>query len=197
MKMDRSSVGFVFAKEPVRHEAITNGIANGGIKIPANDPDHAEFSRHSLKKDVLLLSFMPHMHLRGKSFRYTAKYPDGRPDEVLLSVPAYDFNWQSYYNLAEPKHLPAGTTIICEAHYDNSKGNLANPDPDKEIRWGQQTFEEMMIGYIDYVDAAPIDAKPSATQANTPEVSPDEVRDALQVLSQSARLNSGTSETPR
>ena len=98
---------------------------------------------------------MPHMHLRGKSFEYKATYPDGS-SEMLLSVPAYDFGWQSYYTLAEPKAMPRGTRIDCLAHFDNSAENPANPDPEKAVIWGEQTFEEMMIGYIDYVEDAPI-----------------------------------------
>jgi hypothetical protein len=89
---------------------------------------------------------MPHMHLRGKSFRYEAIYPDGNR-EVLLDVPGYDFNWQLRYELEEPKFLPKGTKLFCTAHFDNSENNLANPDPTKRVRWGDQTWEEMMIGW--------------------------------------------------
>ena len=103
------------------------------------------------------------MHLRGKDFQYKATYPDGRK-EVLLSVPAYDFGWQTYYTLAEPMAMPKGTRIDCLAHFDNSTENPSNPDPTKPVRWGDQTFEEMMIGYIDYIDDAspPPPAKPKA-----------------------------------
>ncbi len=101
------------------------------------------------------------MHLRGKSFEYKATYPDGS-SEVLLSVPAYDFGWQSYYTLAEPKAMPRGTRIDCLAHFDNSAENPANPDPSKGVIWGEQTFEEMMIGYIDFVEDAPIGSEPPA-----------------------------------
>ena len=89
------------------------------------------------------------MHVRGKAFRYTAIHPDGR-EEVLLDIPRYDFNWQTCYR---PKNLrvKAGTKIRATAHFDNSKGNPANPDPSKEVRFGQQTWEEMLIGYIDFV----------------------------------------------
>ncbi len=99
------------------------------------------------------------MHLRGKDFKYTAIYPDGR-SEVLLSVPAYDFGWQSAYVLAEPKAIPKGTRIDCVAHFDNSVNNPANPDPGQAVRWGEQSFQEMMMGYLDYVDDAPADWKP-------------------------------------
>ena len=88
------------------------------------------------------------MHLRGKDFRYTISRP-GKPAEVVLSVPAYDFGWQSYYTLSEPLLLPQGTRIDCLAHYDNSDKNPYNPDASKTVQWGDQTFDEMMIGYID------------------------------------------------
>ncbi len=105
---------------------------------------------------------MPHMHLRGKDFRYTLHYPDGRPDEVLLSVPAFDFGWQSAYRLAEPKALPKGTRIECVAHFDNSAGNPNNPDPKATVTWGDYTWDEMMIGYIDYYHDGPTAASSRA-----------------------------------
>ena len=109
-----------------------------------------------VRSDSHLLSMSPHMHFRGKSFAYTAHYPDGR-SEILLSVPAYDFNWQSVYRLAEAKALPAGSEIRCEAHFDNSADNPANPDPDRTVVWGEQSWDEMMIGFIDYYEDTPID----------------------------------------
>jgi hypothetical protein len=96
---------------------------------------------------------MPHMHLRGKAFRYEAVYPDGKK-EVLLDVPRYDFGWQTNYRLAEPKLMPRGTRLDCIAHFDNSEDNLNNPDPKSPVRFGDQTFEEMMIGFF---EAAPAD----------------------------------------
>jgi hypothetical protein len=110
----------------------------------------------------MLLNFMPHMHLRGKSFEYRAVYPDGKT-EILLSIPRYDFSWQTYYQLAEPKFLPAGTRIECTAHFDNSADNLNNPDPTKPVRWGDQTWEEMMIGWMDYYY---LDEKPGDPSAD-------------------------------
>ena len=149
IRTDRSRVGLIFAKEPPRHEAITRGIANTRFRIPARDDDFEVKSKFKFGQDSHLLSFMPHMHLRGKDFKYEAVFPDGRR-ETLLSVPGYDFAWQSYYRLAEPMAMPKDTVIECLAHFDNSEGNRANPDPSKEVRWGDQTYEEMMIGYIDY-----------------------------------------------
>ena len=91
---------------------------------------------------------MPHMHLRGKSFSYAAHFPDGRK-ETLLDVPQYDFNWQTAYRVARPVSLPRGAYLQCTAHFDNSENNLSNPDPTKTVRWGDQTWNEMMIGYFD------------------------------------------------
>jgi hypothetical protein len=101
---------------------------------------------------MLLLAMFPHMHLRGKAFRYTAIYPDGK-QEVLLDVPRYDFAWQNSYEYIEPKRMPRGTRLFCEAWFDNSEDNLANPDPTASVRWGDQTWEEMMIGYFDAMPA--------------------------------------------
>jgi len=98
---------------------------------------------------------MPHMHVRGKDFKYTAVFPDGR-EQVLLNVPSWDFNWQHIYRLREPILLPKGTRIDCVAHYDNSPGNKFNPDPTKEVYWGDQTWEEMMIGFTDFVFDKPL-----------------------------------------
>jgi hypothetical protein len=98
------------------------------------------------------------MHLRGKSFRYSARYPDGKK-EILLDVPRYDFNWQNTYELAEPKPLPKGTEIRCEATFDNSPNNAANPDPTKTVRFGEQTDEEMMIGFFDIAQPREVESE--------------------------------------
>jgi hypothetical protein len=148
-RFDRSSLGLVLSPEPPRHLAATKGIPNHKLRIPPGDPDHVVRAGWKTKREIRLLGLSPHMHLRGKSFRYTAFYPDGRT-EVLLSVPRYDFNWQGTYRLAEPKSLPAGTRIECEAHYDNSAGNPANPDPTQTVLWGEQSSDEMLIGFVDY-----------------------------------------------
>ena len=99
-----------------------------------------------MREDIKLITLTPHMHLRGKSFRYEVRYPDGKK-EVLLDVPKYDFNWQLRYELAEPKLLPKGSILECVAAFDNSEKNLNNPDPGKRVTWGDQSFEEMMIGF--------------------------------------------------
>ncbi len=147
---DRSSVGLIFSKKPPENEARTRGIAQQILAIPANAESHKVTSRTVLPKDSLLVSLLPHMHLRGKSFEYTATFPDGKK-EVLLRVPEYDFNWQTVYRLDKPMRLPAGTRIDCTAIFDNSTKNKNNPDPGKMVFWGDQTWQEMMIGFIDYV----------------------------------------------
>ncbi|GAC1307325.1 MAG: hypothetical protein NVSMB14_12870 [Isosphaeraceae bacterium] len=146
-KVDRSKIGLILAKGPVKHRAMTHGIANRYIKIPPGASDHEEKAAFTFPVDSTLIALMPHMHLRGKSFQYVATYPDGK-SEILLSVPQYDFNWQTYYRLAESNAMPKGTRIECFAHYDNSTANPFNPDPTLTVRWGQHTFEEMMIGYV-------------------------------------------------
>jgi hypothetical protein len=146
---DRSSVGVVYAKEPPRHEVRTRSIATRNFAIPAGAANHPVTSATTFKQDALLWSLLPHMHLRGKSFEYKVVFPDGKT-ETLLSVPRYDFGWQANYRLAKPLRLPAGTRIECRAHFDNSAGNPNNPDPTVPVRWGDQTWQEMMIGFVDY-----------------------------------------------
>jgi mono/diheme cytochrome c family protein len=149
---DKSQVGFVFYKdkEPPKWNAQTRGIMNPDFEIPAGAAKHPVESEWTVPRDTLLLSFMPHMHLRGRDFMYRAEYPDGRA-EVLLSVPKYDFNWQTSYRVEKPVLLPKGTKIHCFAHFDNSTNNPANPNPKEKVKWGDQTWEEMMIGWVDVV----------------------------------------------
>jgi hypothetical protein len=154
---DRSYIGLKFASEPPRRRAITGRAMNVKIRIPAGAENHEERSSFTTLKDIEISGFMPHMHVRGKSFQYTVVYPDGR-DEVVLNVPKYDFNWQLSYELKKPLVLPKGSRIDCVAHYDNSANNRFNPDPTKDVKWGDQTWEEMMIGWFTYT-------VPSATAA--------------------------------
>ena len=146
---DRTSIGLVFAKEPPTRTLVTGNALNARFTIPAGEANHEVKSSTTMKEDVHITSFMPHMHFRGKDFTYTAVYPDGR-SEVLLNVPKYDFNWQLTYVLEKPIALPKGTRLDCVAHFDNSTKNKYNPDPTKEVRWGDQTWEEMMIGWFSF-----------------------------------------------
>ena len=145
---DISSIGLKFANpDEVTHRVSTMKAFNEEFVIPAGDGNFRVSARFRFDRDAELLSFFPHMHLRGKSFKYTAVYPNAE-QEVLLDVPAYDFNWQNAYLLTEPMAIPKATRIKCVAHFDNSEDNFANPDPTDYVRWGDQTWEEMMIGYF-------------------------------------------------
>lgn len=147
-QLDRSYVGLQFADvDQVEYLASGGAAITPNFLIPAGESNHEVRSDYVFNQDQLLLSLLPHMHLRGKSFRYTAEYPDGK-EEVLLDVPRYDFNWQLRYVLAKPKLMPKGTLIKCVAHFDNSEQNLTNPDPTIDVTWGDQTYEEMMIGFF-------------------------------------------------
>jgi peroxiredoxin len=147
---DRTKVGFVFADpKEVKYEVMTISAVQRSISIPPQaDNYQLEATSRGQSGEVLLLGLMPHMHVRGKSFFYEAVYPNGG-HETLLDVPHYDFNWQTSYRLADPKPLPAGTRMHCVAHYDNSENNPSNPNPKATVRWGDQTWNEMMIGYFD------------------------------------------------
>ncbi len=147
-QQDMSKIGLVLADpKTVTREVKTDLAINTGFKIPAGCSDQQVESSHTFSRDTLILSYMPHMHLRGSAFRYDLEYPDGRV-ETLLDIPRYDFNWQNNYDLAEPVLAPKGAKLHCTAHFDNSEGNLANPDPAVAVSWGEQTWEEMMIGWF-------------------------------------------------
>jgi len=149
---DRSYVGIKFADpKTVRREVVVSTAVNTDFEIPPHSADYEVRSYYVFKRDSLLLSLLPHMHLRGKDFLYEAVAPNGGR-EILLSVPHYDFNWQTNYRLAKPKFLPKGTVLQCVAHFDNSESNLNNPNAGVAVRWGEQTFDEMMQGFF---EAAP------------------------------------------
>jgi hypothetical protein len=151
---DQTKVGLVYCKQEPKQRIVTLTATNNRFAIPAGDPNYKVESQFVLQDASELVWLMPHMHLRGKDFEYRAVYPTGET-EVLLRVPKYDFNWQLAYELATPKLLPKGTRIECVAHFDNSPNNPANPDPTKVVRWGDQSWEEMMIGWF----GVAIDAK--------------------------------------
>jgi mono/diheme cytochrome c family protein len=158
---DRTRVGLIFAKQPPASEIRTVGVMNTRFVIPAGDANHQVLSKAEFTEDAKIWSFFPHMHVRGKSFEYRIVRPDGS-SQVLLSVPRYDFNWQGEYVLAEPISVTKGTRLECTAFFDNSKANLANPDPSKDVRWGDQTWEEMMIGWTTF------SVEPTTTTASKP-----------------------------
>lgn len=146
---DRSSVGLMFADPArVRKEVATIAVENHFLMIPPQKNDYRAEAWHKFDRDTVLLALFPHMHLRGKAFRYELRMPGGQ-SEVLLDVPRYDFAWQSTYVLEKPRLIPKGAEMHCVAHYDNSTENIANPNPNRVVTWGDQTWDEMMIGYFD------------------------------------------------
>lgn len=146
---DRLKLGLVFADEAPSYEVKNMAVADRQLRIPAGAPAHKEFGSRTLPYDAPVMSFMPHMHTRGKAFTYEVEYPGGNT-EVLLDIPRYDFNWQLRYDLKAPLLLPKGSKIKVTGVFDNSAGNSANPDPTKVVKWGDQTDEEMLIGYVEY-----------------------------------------------
>ena len=149
-ELDRTSVGLIFAKEPPKQPLRRIDISNYLFQLPAGDPDHRVTACYTFNRDVDLMSYTAHMHLRGKDMKFEALHTDGRR-ETLAFVPNYDFNWQTEYKLAEPVPIETGTKIIITAHFDNSPNNRYNPDPSKAIRWGEPSYEEMMDGWLEFI----------------------------------------------
>ncbi len=148
-KKERLKMGLVFAKQPPTHEVRTAPLANPRLSIPPGAARHVETHSQRVPFDMPIMGFMPHMHTRGVAFKYEVTYADGKT-ETLLDIPRYDFNWQLRYDYKQPKLIPQGSTMKITAVFDNSTGNKANPDPTKLVKWGSQTVDEMMIGYIEY-----------------------------------------------
>jgi len=148
--VDRSRIGLVFAKEPPPKRVLTLSAVNGKFKIPAGDPNYKVEAEFELGTTVTLYGLHPHMHGRGKDFEYRIKYPTGET-RTLLSVPNYRWTWQLWYDLAEPIVLPKGTKIECTAHFDNSPNNADAADPTKDVVWGDQSWDEMMVGFFNLV----------------------------------------------
>lgn len=149
---DRSLLGLYLLPEPPEKELRSDVIVQRNFKIPAGEPAHTVTKSHRFSQDVHLYSMNPHMHLRGKSMRYEAIYPNGET-ETLLNVPNYHFGWQRNYHLDEPKFLPKGTELKVTAAWDNSPLNPYNPDPTEIVKWGDQTFEEMFYASFQYTHA--------------------------------------------
>jgi hypothetical protein len=152
---DRTSVGMVFSAKPPAQRVITLQLTNSSFVIPPGADDYRVQVRGSLPNDATLVSFFPHMHLRGKRFEYNLLHADGTV-ETLLRV-NYHFHWQMTYRLAEPRPLRAGAVLQAVAWFDNSRRNPHNPDPEATVRWGDQTSDEMMVGFFDVAVAASID----------------------------------------
>ncbi len=150
---DETQIGFYFHASPPAREMITKAATTLAISIPAGAKEYERTATFtpSTTKDVVLYDLNPHMHYRGKRFKFDALYPDGTT-ETLLNVPQYDFAWQSAYRFTEPKRLPKGTTLRVTGAFDNSAQNPANPNPRVNVTFGEQTDDEMFIGYINYAE---------------------------------------------
>jgi hypothetical protein len=157
---DQSSVGVIFAKEPPKTEIKIASFTNPTLLLPAGSENTEVPSAIQFTEDSHITALFPHTHLRGKSWEYRMVYPDGR-SEVVLSVPKYDFNWQTYYEFARPLAAPKGSRLEATARYDNSASNKWNPDPTKDVRWGQQTWDEMQYTGINYFVDKPASAQPA------------------------------------
>lgn len=156
---DRSSVGIIFARQPPQQEIRTSAFVNPMFVIPPGANDQAVDSAIQFNEDSHILGLIPHTHLRGKSWEYRMVYPDGHT-EVVLSVPRYDFGWQTYYVFAKPLSAPKGARLEATARYDNSAANRSNPNPNASVRWGDQTWEEMQYTGITYsVDNQPAEKR--------------------------------------
>ena len=145
---DQTTIGMIFAKERPKERVYTIAATTSKFAIPPGDPNYEVDSSFEFGADTHVSRLMPHMHLRGKDFTFQAVYPTGEK-QVLLSVPHYDFNWQLIYNPAQDLIMPKGSKIECVAHYDNSPNNPSNPDATKEVKYGDQSWEEMMFGFFD------------------------------------------------
>jgi len=155
---DQSSIGLIFAKEPPQQEVVNAAFLQPQFVIPAGAVHHRVDSAIEFTEDAHVIGMVPHTHLRGTGWEYTLVKPDGSKEKIL-SVPHYQFNWQTYYEFAKPLAVPKGSRIEAEAYYDNSASNKANPNPAVDVRWGEQTWEEMQYTAISFtVD----DHKPAA-----------------------------------
>ena len=155
---DRTRIGFTFAKSRPQKRVLRIQASNGDFAIPPEIPDYPVSGTAELGVDCELLDAYPHMHLRGKAMTLTALYPTDKREE-LVRVPRYDFNWQLVYEFKEPIRLPKGTILRADAMFDNSRNNRFNPDPKAEVRWGDQTWEEMMVGFFDVAVAPAMDPR--------------------------------------
>jgi len=164
---DRTRVGIVFAKEQPKQAVLSLQMSNDRFVIPPGDPNYRVQVSGTLPNDALLISLFPHMHLRGKGFEYLITGPNGHV-ETLLKIDHYDFQWQLNYRLREPRLIKAGTRLEWVAYFDNSPNNRNNPDPTAEVRYGEQSWEEMMIGFFDVVVDASLDKPKFFERKGTP-----------------------------
>ena len=164
---DVTRLGLWFYDKPPKHALDMLLVYDASFAIPANTKLYARTIEHTFERDIMLYSLLPHFHLRGRSAKFTAHFPDGRT-EILLSVPHYDFNWQPLYALDPPRYVPAGTRVVLDMTWDNSAQNPANPDPTKVVRWGDQTWEEMNLGWFRFRLADDADRAHARAEASAP-----------------------------
>ncbi|HKW57180.1 MAG TPA: hypothetical protein VJN42_07455, partial [Candidatus Acidoferrum sp.] len=160
--LDQTSVGLIFAKHKPAQRVLTLQLTNDHFVIPPGATDYRVEARGTLPNDATLLSFFPHMHLRGKRFEYNIIHQGTHPGENAQEIEPllrvnYHFHWQMSYRLAEPRFLKGGTELQAVGWYDNSRDNPHNPDPEAAVRWGEQTYDEMMVGFFDVAVAANLD----------------------------------------
>jgi hypothetical protein len=151
---DQTRIGLYFSESAPEHVLQHYSILGLELRIPAGAADHQEQAYYQFRRDSVIYALFPHAHYRGKASEFSIRYPDGT-EELVLSVPNYDFNWQRYFQLKEPIEVPAGTLVIHRTTYDNSSANLSNPDPEARVRFGEQTWEEMLYGGISFRYAEP------------------------------------------
>ncbi len=156
---DTTRIGLHYGEGELQKKVSTNFGVNLGIVIPPGEANYTEMGFHLFDQDSRIVSMMPHAHVRAKAAKYTAVYPDGRRD-ILLNVPAYDYNWQWSYQPAEPLIVPAGTKVEVELTYDNSAANPRNPDPTATLYYREETLEEMFVGFIESVPVEGVQPKP-------------------------------------
>ena len=152
---DRSEVGIYLAKEPAQRRLEVRASEVRDFEIMPGEKNAEHFSMYCFKKDAIIYDLSPHMHFRGSWFKFQLLHPNGKR-ETLLSVPHYDFNWQTSYRLAEPKRVSAGTWMLCTGAHDNSPSNPFNPDATKTVTWGLQSWNEMFMGFMTVADDFPI-----------------------------------------
>jgi hypothetical protein len=160
----KAAIKFYPKGAEMTHQLRTGCLCNFDFLIPAGHPDFAVESEMTFAQDSLIVDIMPHMHMRGKSARFEAFYPDGTT-KVILDVPEYDFNWQTTYTFKDFERVPAGTRIVSTTVFDNSAGNPSNPDPTVDVRYGEPTTAEMIkspLRYIHAVEREDMDAESAA-----------------------------------
>ena len=153
-RTDRTRIGLFFGEGPLEVEVEAVLASRMDFTIPAGAPDHRIVARHELGSDARIVSYFPHMHMRGRAMSFTAVHPDGSR-EILLDVPEYDFDWQLFYYPEAPKVLPAGSVVEVVARYDNSAANPDNPDPTRDVGFGFQSTDEMMVGIFELIEVGP------------------------------------------